>query len=121
MNTTHIDVGLARYSDWAYTSALVVLVLALVLLAVELAYAGSRRVDARERTLVGAGAPVSDADDPAVPGVVPAARNGRWPNGSAARAWRWSTSASGCCSPASRCAGWPPCARRGATCTSSST
>ncbi|ODR09473.1 c-type cytochrome biogenesis protein CcsB [Mycolicibacillus koreensis] len=73
MNTTHIDVGLARYSDWAYTSALVVLVLALVLLAVELAYAGSRRVDARERTLVGAGAPVSDADDPAVPGVVPAA------------------------------------------------
>ena len=71
MNTTDIDVGLARYSDWSYTSALVVLVLALVLLAVELAYAGGRRVEARERVAVGAGAIA--VDDPAAPGVVPTA------------------------------------------------
>ncbi|MDT5248760.1 MAG: hypothetical protein QOJ28_1394, partial [Mycobacterium sp.] len=48
MNPAHIDVGLARYSDWAFTSSLVVLVLALLLLAVELAYTGSRRVEQRE-------------------------------------------------------------------------
>ena len=42
MNTTHIDIGLARYSDWAFTSAVVVLVVALLLLAVELAYSRSR-------------------------------------------------------------------------------
>ena len=35
--TTHIDIGLARYSDWAFTGSVVVLVLALMLLAVELA------------------------------------------------------------------------------------
>ena len=38
MNTEHIDIGLARYSDWAFTSSVVVLVAALLLLAVELAY-----------------------------------------------------------------------------------
>lgn len=52
MNTTHIDIGLARYSDWAFTSSVVVLVVALILLAVELAYARGRKVEARE--LVGA-------------------------------------------------------------------
>lgn len=67
MNRTHIDVGLARYSDWAFTSALIVLVIALLLLAVELAYTRSR---APERELVPAG-PI--AADPATPGVVVAA------------------------------------------------
>ena len=43
MNTEHIDIGLARYSDWAFTSSVVVLVIALLLLAVELAYARSRK------------------------------------------------------------------------------
>src|SRR5690242_14713322 len=54
MNTEHIDIGLARYSDWAYTSSVVVLVGAMLLLAVELAYSRGRRVENRE--LVGAAA-----------------------------------------------------------------
>ena len=52
MNTEHIDIGLARYSDWAFTSSVVLLVIALVFLAVELAAVGSRKVADRE--LVGA-------------------------------------------------------------------
>jgi hypothetical protein len=44
--------GLARYSDWAFTSPVVVLVGALNLLAVELAYSRGRRIEPRE--LVGA-------------------------------------------------------------------
>ncbi|MFZ3271555.1 MAG: c-type cytochrome biogenesis protein CcsB, partial [Mycobacterium sp.] len=52
MNTTHVDVGLARNSDWAFTSAVVILVVALLLLAVELAYTRSRRA---EGELVSAG------------------------------------------------------------------
>ena len=44
MNTEHIDIGLARYSDWAFTSSVVVLVAALLLLAVELAYTRGRKV-----------------------------------------------------------------------------
>ncbi len=64
MNTTHVDVGLARNSDWAFTSAVVILVVALLLLAVELAYTRSRRV---ERELVSAG---SVAADSVTPGVV---------------------------------------------------
>jgi len=59
MNPAHIDVGLARYSDWAFTSSLVVLVLALLLLAVELAYTGSRRVEQRESVSAG----IAAADD----------------------------------------------------------
>ena len=35
--STDIDLGLSRYSDWAFTASVVVLVLALLLLAVELA------------------------------------------------------------------------------------
>jgi cytochrome c-type biogenesis protein CcsB len=53
MNTDHIDIGLARYSDWAFTTSVVLLVGALVLLAVELAYSRSRKV--AEREAVGAG------------------------------------------------------------------
>ena len=64
MNTEHIDATLARYSDWAFTSAVVVLVAALLLLAYELAYARSRKVT--ERELVTAGV----AADSARPGIV---------------------------------------------------
>ena len=46
MSTT-IDLGLARYSDWAFTSSVLVLVGALLLLAVELAYSRSRRSELR--------------------------------------------------------------------------
>ncbi|CDO86875.1 cytochrome C assembly protein [Mycobacterium triplex] len=65
MNTTHVNIGLARYSDWAFTSAVVALVVALLLLAFELAYVGSRRAEVRERVLAG-----SVAADSATPGVV---------------------------------------------------
>lgn len=67
MNTTHIDLTLARYSDWAFTSALVVLVIAALALAVELAYTGTRKAEQRE--LVAAGSVGSDS---ATPGVVTA-------------------------------------------------
>jgi cytochrome c-type biogenesis protein CcsB len=65
MNTLHVNIGLARYSDWAFTSAVVALVVALLLLAVELAYAGGRRVESRARVHAG-----SVAADSATPGVV---------------------------------------------------
>ncbi|HET6735405.1 c-type cytochrome biogenesis protein CcsB [Mycobacterium sp.] len=61
---TDIDIGLARYSDWAFTSSVVVLVAALLLLAVELAYNRSRKAESRE--LVGA----TVGADSATPGVV---------------------------------------------------
>ena len=64
MNSTNIDIELARYSDWAFTSAVVVLVLALLMLAVELAYSRGRKVEARE--LVGAAV----GADSATPGIV---------------------------------------------------
>ncbi|MCV7285085.1 c-type cytochrome biogenesis protein CcsB [Mycolicibacterium wolinskyi] len=64
MNTEHIDIGLARYSDWAFTSSVLVLVGGLLLLAVELAYSRSRRAETRE--LVGA----TVGADSATPGVV---------------------------------------------------
>jgi cytochrome c-type biogenesis protein CcsB len=73
--TPHIDIGLARYSDLAFTSTIVVLVIALLLLAVELAYSGSRKADARE--LVGAATATTSgsaagtvAADSGKPGVV---------------------------------------------------
>lgn len=62
--TTDIDINLARYSDWAFTASIVVQVLALLLLAVELASARSRQVEARE--LVAAGTVAPDADRPGV-------------------------------------------------------
>jgi cytochrome c-type biogenesis protein CcsB len=64
MNTEHIDIGLARYSDWAFTSSVVVLVAALLLLAVELAYSRGRKIEARQ--LVGATVGV----DSVTPGIV---------------------------------------------------
>ncbi|MET0993312.1 MAG: cytochrome c biogenesis protein, partial [Mycobacterium sp.] len=63
MNTDHVDFELARYSDWAFTSSVVVLVVALLLLAVELAYSRSRKVT--ERELVSAGV-TANSDRPGV-------------------------------------------------------
>jgi cytochrome c-type biogenesis protein CcsB len=65
MNTLHVNIGLARYSDWAFTSAVVALVVALLLLAFELAYVGGRRADDRARVLAGA-----VTADSATPGIV---------------------------------------------------
>jgi cytochrome c-type biogenesis protein CcsB len=65
MNTLHVNIGLARYSDWAFTSAVVALVVAMLLLACELAYVGGRRADTRARVLAG-----SVAADSAAPGIV---------------------------------------------------
>ena len=56
MNTNDIDIGLSRYSDWAFTSSVVVLVVALLLLAVELAYSRARRVEQRETVSAGVAA-----------------------------------------------------------------
>ena len=53
MNTTHIHLGLARNSDWAFTSAVVIMVVALLLLAVELAYTRSRNAERELRKVTG--------------------------------------------------------------------
>ncbi|PRC48753.1 c-type cytochrome biogenesis protein CcsB, partial [Mycobacterium sp. ITM-2017-0098] len=71
MSTT-IDLGLARYSDWAFTSSVLVLVAALLLLAVELAYTRSRKVETQE--MVTAGAAGVDRDSAAPGRVVDAPR-----------------------------------------------
>ncbi|OFJ52707.1 c-type cytochrome biogenesis protein CcsB [Mycolicibacterium grossiae] len=79
MNTFEIDLGLARYSDWAFTTSVLVLVGALLLLAVELAYSRSRKVEARELVAAGGGSMAGAAGrgsvgvDSARPGVVTAA------------------------------------------------
>jgi cytochrome c-type biogenesis protein CcsB len=65
MNTVHVNIGLARYSDWAFTSAVVALVVALLLLAFELAYVGGRRVEHRSKVVAG-----SVGADSVTPGVV---------------------------------------------------
>ncbi len=64
MNTDHVNLDLARFSDWAFTSSVVVMVVALLLLAVELAYSRSRKV--AERELVTAGSVSADSDRPGV-------------------------------------------------------
>ncbi|MCQ4360455.1 c-type cytochrome biogenesis protein CcsB [Mycobacterium gordonae] len=64
MNTQHINIGLARYSDWAFTSTVVALVVALLLLAYELAYVRARKL---EPVAVPAG---TVATDSAAPGIV---------------------------------------------------
>jgi cytochrome c-type biogenesis protein CcsB len=69
MNTEHVDIGLARFSDWAFTASVVVLVLALMLLAVELASSRGRRVEERELVAAGGvatGRVEADADRPGV-------------------------------------------------------
>jgi len=75
VNTENIDIGLARYSDWAFTTSVVVLVGALLLLAVELAYSRGRKVDERELVAAGAAGPATSgtgsvAADSDRPGVV---------------------------------------------------
>lgn len=70
MNTVHVDMTLARYSDWAFSSALLTLVVALLLLAVELAYVRSRSDAAAE--LVPAGSVAADSTTPGI--VLPAPR-----------------------------------------------
>jgi cytochrome c-type biogenesis protein CcsB len=69
MNTEHVNLGLARFSDWAFTSSVVVLVVALLLLAVELAYSRSRTLAERELVLAGGSANLVTADSDR-PGVV---------------------------------------------------
>ncbi|BBX75003.1 c-type cytochrome biogenesis protein CcsB [Mycobacterium shinjukuense] len=64
MNTAHINIALASCSDWAFTSAVVTLVVALLLLAVELAYTRGRQL---APVAVPAG---SVAADSATPGIV---------------------------------------------------
>jgi len=51
-----IDIGLDRYSDLSFTSSIVVLVVALLLLAVELAYSRGRRAEQRETVSAGVAA-----------------------------------------------------------------
>lgn len=69
MNSDTVDIELARYSDWAFTSSVVVLVVALLLLAVELAYSRSRKVT--ERELVAAGGVTGDSDRPGLVAETP--------------------------------------------------
>ncbi len=64
MNTEHVDVTLATYSDWAFTSSTLVLVGALLLLAFELAYSRSRKAEQRDLVTAGVSA------DGATPGIV---------------------------------------------------
>jgi len=69
MNTEHVDIGLSRFSDWAFTASVIVLVLALMLLAVELASSRGRKVEERELVAAGTvptGRVASDADRPGV-------------------------------------------------------
>jgi len=71
MNTEHIDIGLARFSDWAFTSSVVVLVVALMFLAVELAYSRSRKVEDREFVGATSGTAAGTVSaDSATPGLV---------------------------------------------------
>lgn len=69
MNSDTVDIELARFSDWAFTSSVVVLVVALLLLAVELAYSRSRKVT--ERELVAAGGVTGDSDRPGLVAETP--------------------------------------------------
>ena len=62
MNTEHVDIGLARFSDWAFTASVVVLTLAI---GGELARASRRRrreVRVREEGLLGARAHGREAE-----------------------------------------------------------
>lgn len=71
MTTDPTDLDLARYSDLAFISSLIVLVCALVLLAVELALVRGRRVDARELSYIGATLPIAVvSENDSLPGRV---------------------------------------------------
>lgn len=64
MNTANINIGLAGYSDLAFTSAVIALVVALLLLAFELANVGGRKVV--ERELVPAASVAADSSTPGI-------------------------------------------------------
>ncbi len=66
--STPIDIGLARFSDWAFTTSVLVLLAALLLLAVELATTRGRRAESRDLVAAGVGARVGSAS--ATPGIV---------------------------------------------------
>lgn len=66
MNADNINAGLARYSDWAFTASVVVLVLAMLMLAVELASSRGRRVEQRELVSAGGVGAVTDVNRPGV-------------------------------------------------------
>lgn len=71
MTTDPTDLDLARYSDLAFISSLVVLVCALVLLAVELALVRGRRVETRELSYAGKTLPASVVSvDVSLPGRI---------------------------------------------------
>ena len=72
MNVDQIDLGLARYSDWAFTSSVLVLLLGLLALAVDLAASRGRRVERRELVAAGAGPVSAGLDSPGL--VVPEER-----------------------------------------------
>ena len=65
---TEVDLGLSRYSDLAFTWSVIVLLLAMLMLAVELASSRVRRVE--ERELVAAGPASLRSADLDRPGVV---------------------------------------------------
>ncbi|MGE5697306.1 MAG: c-type cytochrome biogenesis protein CcsB [Candidatus Sericytochromatia bacterium] len=67
MNTEHVDVTLATYSDWAFTSSTLVLAGALLLLAFELAYSRSRKAERRELVTAGGGTTAALDDAPTRP------------------------------------------------------
>ncbi len=102
MNTEHIDIGLARYSDWAFTSSVVVLVIVLLFLAVELAAVGSRKVPtanlsrrgrAREEQMYPRSVPTAPP-----PAMSPTCRSAHSTNASDGPGSSSSTQASACCS-----------------------
>ena len=95
MNTLHVNIGLARYSDWAFTSAVVALVVALLLLAFELAYVGGRRADRPRASAAGPERRLPPTARRPASSRTP--RSGRSTSASDAPAWPWSISASGCC------------------------
>lgn len=67
MNSEYVDVTLATYSDWAFTSSTLVLVGALLLLAFELAYSRSRKADQRELVTAGGGTDTAPVNAPTRP------------------------------------------------------
>ena len=67
MNTESVDIALSQYSDWAFTATIVVLVLALLLLAVELASSSGRRVERRELVSAGVAGDAAPTGGPPAP------------------------------------------------------
>ena len=64
MNTEHVDVGLARFSDWAFTSSVVVLVAAFTLRALKQAFFGDKDAEGEVRKVTTATTLSRDEFDP---------------------------------------------------------